>query len=444
MAIAGGSRYRFVITDMRGNVKGEVLQASQKTITQVLDNMCTATFTVKVSNPMADYVLNNPCLCKCYRQPTNRAYAYRLILTGDVTTDEEDTSSETGTITFTVTDALNRLMYRLLGKGVDANHHGLGFTSGTPTHPKDVADTIGDMLLNVNNDSVLGRCGVTLGIRGPNTPTTYIDTVYFTPVATQLALYTNTLDGVDFMLEPQEPYSYAAYPGIPGTNPYITGGPPPGTPPQSVIKGTSVKDTIIAKLNVYFPMGNFLQHQGPPGVYSKGRPYPVFEYGTGKRNVQSYQRIRNRAAMSNRWWSLPNGFPSGNSAIDHLVSSQGSTPTPEGTVTQSINKYGGYESVDSGDLGTGAQDLRQLLVNAEAATTAVPQQQITFTPTINCDEDWTIDYFLGDVASVRAYVPEANNGQGSWRFNGTMRIYGISGSIDDNEQEQIQLTTIHQ
>jgi hypothetical protein len=442
MTNAGGSRYRFVITDMMGNVQGEVLQASQKTITQILDNMCTASFTVKVSNPIADYILNNPCLCKCYRQPVNRAYAYRLLLTGDVTTDEEDTSDETGTITFTVTDALNRLMYRLLGKTVDSANHGTGFASGTPTEPKNVADVIGDMLLDVNGDMLLGFSGVTLGIRGPNTPSSYVDPVYFTPLATQLALYTNTLDGVDFLLEPQEPWSIAHYPPEPGTNPYITGGPDPSTPPQNIVKGISVYDTCIAKLNVYFPMGNFLQREGPPGVYSKGRPYPVFEYGTGKRNVQSYQRIRNRSQMSQRWWSLPDGFPSSNAADDPLVVTNFNTPTSEGTVADSITKYGGYEQVDSGDLGTGAQDLRQLLVDAEGTTTAVPQQQITFVPTIDCDEDWTLDYFLGDVCIARAYVAEANNGKGSWRFNGTMRLYGIAGTIDDNEQEQITLTTI--
>ena len=440
--IPGGSRYRFIITDMLGNVQGEVQQASQKSITQVLDNMCTASFTLKVSNPMVDYILDNACLCKCYRQPVNRNFAYRLLLVGDVTTDEEDTSDETGTITFTVTDALNRLAYRLLGKTVDSSNHGTGFASGTPTSPKDIADVIGDMLLNIDNDAAFGRAGVTLGIRGPNTPSSYIDPVYFTAFATQLALYTNTLDGVDFLLEPQEPYSYAHYPGQPGTNPYITGGPDSSTPPQEIVKGTSVQDTIIAKLNVYFPMGNFLQRPGPPGVYSKNRPYAVFEYGTGKRNVQGYQRIRNRSQMSNRWWSLPDGFPSSNAADDPLVSSTPSTPTAEGTLADSIAKYGGYEQVDSGDLGTGAHSLRQLLVNSEASTTAVPQQQITFTPTINCDEDWTLDYFLGDIAIVRAYVAEANNDRGSWRFNGTMRLYGISGTIDDNEQEQISITTI--
>lgn len=441
-AVVGGSRYRFVITDMLGNVQGEVMEASQKTITQVLDNMSTASFTIKVSNPMADYLLDNPCLCKCYRQPVDRTYAYRLVLTGDVATDEEDTSDETGTITFTVADALNRLAYRLLGKEVDSANHGTGFASGTPTNPKDIADVIGDMLLNINGDTDLGRCGVTLGIRGPNTPSSYIDPVYFTAFATQIALYTNTLDGVDFYLEPQEPYSYAHYPGQPGTNPYITGGPDPSTPPQNIVTGTSVQDTIIAKLNVYFPMGNYLMREGPPGVYSKNRLYPVFEYGTGKHNVQGYQRIRNRAAMSNKWWSLPDGFPSSNASDDPPISSTASTTTSEGTLADSIAKYGGYEQVDSGDLGTGAHDLRQLLVNSEASTTATPQQQITFTPTINCDEDWTIDYFLGDIVIVRAYVAEANNGMGSWRFNGTMRIYGISGTIDDNEQEQVSITTI--
>ena len=437
----GGSRYRFVITDMMGNVQGEVQQASQKTITQLINNMGVATFTLKVSNPQVDYLLDNPCLCKCYRQPVNRNYAYRLILTGDVTTDEEDTDDETGTITFTVADPLNRLMYRYIGKEM-SNGHGTGFVVGTPADPEDIANTIGAMLEEINGDNVLGHSGVTLGIRGPNTPTTYMDAVYFQPFATQLALYTETLDGVDFLLEAQEPYSLSKYPPTPGSNPYLTGGPDPSTPPQRIKTGKTVADTIIAKLNVYFPMGNFLQVEGPPGTYSKGRPYPVFEYGMGKRNVQGYQRIRNRSQMTQRWWSLPDGYPSSNSVGDPMISTDLSTKTNQGTVADSIIKFGGYEQVDQGDLGTNASSLRQKLVDAEAAVTSVPQQQITITPTINCDEDWTIDYFLGDIASVRAYVAEANNGKGSMRFNGSMRIYGIAGSIDDNEQEQIQLTSI--
>jgi hypothetical protein len=439
----GGSRYRFVITDMMGGVVGEVQEASQKTITQVLDNIATGAFTVKTSNPIAEYILNHPCLCKCYRQPVNRNYAYRLMLTGDVTTDEEDTDDQSGALTFTVADPLNRLLLRLIGKGLDSSNHGTGFTAGGIDALEDIADVIGAMLLDVNSDSDLKHCGVTLGIRGPNTPHTYMEAVYFTPFATQLALYTDTLDGVDFQLEAQEPYSLAEYPPTPGSNPYLTGGPPSDLPPQRIVTGTSVADTIIAKLNVFFPMGNFLQHEGPPGVYSKNRPYPVFEFGMGKHNVASYQRIRDRSQLTNRWWNLPDGFPDSNSSEDPLVKSLSTVKNADGlTAAESIDKYGGWEQIDSGDLGTGVTDLRQKLVNAESATTSTPRQQITFVPVINADTDWTIDYFLGDIATIRAYVAEANNGQGSMRFNGTLRLYGISGQMDDNEQEQISITTI--
>lgn len=438
----GYSRYKFVITDMKGRIQGEVLQCQQKTLTQVLDNMCTASFTVYLNNPMIDYILHNECLCKVYRQPVDRRFAYRLMLVGDLCTEEEDTSGDTGTMTFTVVDPLNRMAYRMIGKELE-NSHGKGFTVGTPTNEKDIADTIGAMLDEVNDDTLLGRCGVTLGIRGPNTPSTYMSAVYFTPFATQLQLYTDTVAGVDFYMEPQEPYSYSHYPGVPGTNPYQTGGPPKGTPPESIVLGTTVADTVIAKMNVYAPMGNFLQSPGPPGVYSKGRPYPVFEYGTGKHNVQGYQRLRDRSKLTNMWWNLPDGFPSSNSATDPVIHTALDVQTTDGTVEQSIYRRGGFEQVDTGSLGANTGKLRQLLVNSDAQTTASTQEQITFTPVIDCDEDWTIDYFLGDVCTVRAFVKEANNGAGAWRFNGTMRIYGISATADENDLEQISITTIN-
>jgi hypothetical protein len=270
-----------------------------------------------------------------------------------------------------------------------------------------------------------------------------MDAVYFTPFTTQLLLYTNVIAGVDFYLEPQEPYSYSAYPGQPGTNPYITGGPPSTLPPQEIVLADSVPDTVLAKLNIYAPMGNFMQHEGPPPVFSKGRAYPVFEYGTGKHNIQSYQRLRDRSTLTNMWWNLPDGYPDSNSASDPIVHTALDVQTTDGTVEQSIYRRGGYEQVDSGDLGTAAGSLRQQLVNSDAQTTASSREQITFVPIINCDEDWTIDYFLGDIATVRAYVPEANNGRGSWRFNGTMRIYGISATVDENDLEQISITTVN-
>jgi hypothetical protein len=172
------SRYKFVITDMLGNIVGEVLECSNKEFIQILDNMQVAKFTTKISNPMADYILQNDCLCKCYRQPVDRKRDYRLLLIGDVVTDEEETTNESGTITFTVVDPLDRLLWRMLGKGMDSNNHGIGFASGTPTVTKDIADIVGDMLLAVNADPVLGFTGVTMGVRGNHTPQSYLAQVY--------------------------------------------------------------------------------------------------------------------------------------------------------------------------------------------------------------------------------------------------------------------------
>jgi hypothetical protein len=217
-------------------------------------------------------------------------------------------------------------------------------------------------------------------------------------------------------------------------------------------------------------------------VYSKNHPFPVFEYGTGKRNVQAYRRVRDKSQLVNMWWNLPDGFPSTNHTNDPVVRTQTNVVTSEGTVQTSINRRGGYESVDPTDLGSeqatgpitgggggGAsiaevaervehftekfskmdpqealttaltvRSMRQQLVNAEAQVTAVPRQQIQFTPVIDADTDWTVDYFVGDVVTVRAYIQETN----SWRFNGTLRIYGVDATIDDNEQEQITVTTV--
>lgn len=429
------SRYKFVITDMIGRIIGEVLECSNKEFIQNLDNAQTAKFTTKITSPMADYIINNDCLCKCYRQPLDRSRPYRLLLVGDVLTEEEDTNSETGTITFTVADPLNRLLFRYLGKAIDGQNHGLGWSDGTAVAQKDVMRIIGDMLLQVNADP-LGFSGVILGARLPfNTGVeSYVAPVYFEPFATQLALYTATVGGFDFWMEPLEPHRLGTY--------YPK---PEAVDPGTLSPGTKVSDTVIARLNIYFPVGNFPVASGPPPTFSKNHPMPVFEYGTGKKNVQGYVRTKDKSQLVNQWYNLASGFPTANSPQDPPVVSDENAiidPASGYRVRDSIRDRGGYEGVAPGDLGVGALALRQSLVDTTAAITALPRQQIVFSPTINCDVDWTVDYFVGDVGTVRAFIPEANDGKGSWRFNGTSRIYGVDARIDDNEQETIVITTI--
>jgi hypothetical protein len=426
--IRSQSRYRFVITDMIGRVAGEVLECSNKEFIQGQDTALTATFTIKISNPMNDFIENNDCLCKCYRRPVN-GDRYRLLLVGDVLTSEEDTNTETGTATYIVAGPLNRLAWRMLGKGVDESNHGIGWSYGTAEDPKDVMEIIGEMLKVVNEDPDLGYTGISLGDRVPFTTgiDTYVVPVYFQPFATQFAVYTAVVDGFDFWFEPLEPHLLgSSYPGS---------FPDPYDP--DITLGTTVRNTCISRMNLYFPSGNF---QRPDGSFSKHHPFPVFEYGTGKHNIQSYKRTRDKSNLINQWYNLATGFPTANSYQDPLVKSNPSKVIGRGgyTVQDSINDRGGLESVAPGDLGAGSTYLRQQLVDTTAAVTSFPRQQITFVPTINCDVDWTVDYFCDDVVTVRAYIPEIN----SWRFNGTCRIYGIDAAIDDNEQEQITLITI--
>jgi hypothetical protein len=325
----------------------------------------------------------------------------------------------------------------MLGKTVDVNNHGQGWaSSSSPATTSKVGTIITQMLAVINADPDLGFSGVEIGFVDSGTPMTYLAPVFFQPFATQLALFTTALDGVDFWMEPLEPH-------LQGSS-YPPGNPGPEFDPSTfpITPGTAVNNTVIARLNIYFPVGNFLVSPGPPPVFSDGHPFPVFEYGVGKHNVQSYVRTKDKSQLINQWYSFPDGFPTQNPDDDAVAVSNPATLTSEGTVGDSITNRGGYESVDPGQIGQESITLRQALVDADASITAVPRQQITFTPVINCDVDWAVDYFVGDVVTVRAFVADANNGAGSWRFNGTVRIYGLDAQIDDNEQEQLNLTTI--
>lgn len=149
----------------------------------------------------------------------------------------------------------------------------------------------------------------------------------------------------------------------------------------------------------------------------------AFEFGTGKRNVKAYGRQVDRTQLLNRGWGLPPGFPDNAHEESPVVTAE-SFP--------SILKRGLHEGVVQSDLVS--LPLRQRLVDEHVMVRKVPRQMITFTPKLNLEYVYGTDFVLGDTVPFRAVW------NGHTRIDNDFRIFGVAWNIDDQGNEQMELT----
>lgn len=240
---------------------------------------------------------------------------------------------------------------------------------------------IGQILVDMINAQNAGfNTGVSVGTLQPST-TGFIGPVYAQFVGDLFQQLCATLGGPDFEIVPLEPSGF-------------------------------MPNTIIGQMNVWAALGS-------------SRPNTFFEYGTGRYNVATYSRILSKDGLCNEAISLPQGFPDLISAGDNIITAQDSG---------SMNSIGLYQDIVPSDVVS--RPLRQELANEYITVRAHARQQITFTPTVDCPYDYGVDYNVGDTVQARAFV------NGGYRYNGSVRIYGVDIAVDDNDAETPALTLI--
>lgn len=385
MALGDQSKWRFVVTDMSGNANafgtGMIQNASSKTFANSLNAGRTASCVMNIDNPAANFLLTQDALLKVYRK-SRLGGAYQLLMVGDVVHVEETATNDSPTVQILAADPWFRFQHRLIGLAVDARHRGIGFTDGTVSSLKDLGQIVIDALNQANSGF---NTGVTAGTISGASFNTYVGPVYAIFLADLITQSCNTLGGPDIEIVPNEPSG-------------------------------AMPATMIGTLNI---------HGGATGGLGQARPNTVFEYGTGSHNLSGYNRLLSKDGMANSVISLPQGWPTLIAAGDAIVAA---------IDVPSLNAVSLFEDVVTSDLTVGV--LRQELCNEALAVRKRARQQIQISPTINCNVDYNVDYGVGDIVVCRALV---NN---TYRFNGTVRIYGVQFQLDDNDAETLTLTTI--
>lgn len=363
-------KWQFLLTDLQGTVIGEINQGSDRTVSLPLNRIPTASFTIPLWHNLAPSVLNLDCLLKVYRRDQVTG-TNTLVFHGPLISAEEAVTSTTQTIMATATGPFWRLSKRYLGQSK------AGFALGTSTSLLDLG-TIAQSLLTTSNG--VGYTGISAGATEASTNGAF-GPVWLKNVAEAIAELAAGFNSFDYEVAPTEPTNVAQ--------------------PFPQIGVMNCRSIIGAQ-----------------------KPDAVFEYGTARGNVASYNRKRDLENLVNRGIMSVSGWPDGTTA-DLLF----------GTDAASITARGIYEDVLN-DAGVIDDTLRTGLINANLQYRATAREQVTFSVAANSRPTPFVDYIVGDWVRGRAVV------RGSVRFDAMFRIWGITFKIDQNGNEALDLQLV--
>lgn len=345
--------WRFVVTDLAGTAQGELLGVSQRRVRHAFNGKAsTCSGRLRLDNPLADKVLSGSALIKAYDGDLHR-------LTALLDSAEEVTDAQGGSVSFVFADPWVVLLDRLIGKT------SAGYSDATALAPLDKTTLVEHILAAANADYT----GIDIGELVPTGATGFAAFAPFKPAGEAIAEIVNNLDGPDVRLVTQEPQT-------------VTGG------------------VRLARLDIVAVLG-------------RARPEVVFEHGTGKKNVVSYNRAVT-GRVTNRIYGLPQDGAAAVTASDAV----------------SIATYGVREQTISADL---PGVLLQRLADENVRIRKTPRQIITFQPTRQDPAtpgrvpQFDRDFFLGDAITFRAVDPLT----ATVRVNASMRVYAVEWAIDE-------------
>jgi hypothetical protein len=362
-------RWQFILTDLAGNQIGEISQAAERSVTLPLNRIPTATFRIPLWHPLAGNVLGLNCLLKVYRRDIVTG-VNQLVFHGLLLSAEESAADNQQTIAVTATGPMWRLTKRFIG----TTKAGILFG---PT----LSDlgTIAQQILTAANG--VWSTGINNGTNVASTNGVY-GTVWLKNVGEAIAELSSGLNSFDYEVAPIEPVGTAH-----ANSPYI-----------------GVLNTIP--------------------LIGSTKPDAIFEYGTARGNVVTYNRRRDFENLLNAGLISVSGWPDGTTQ-DVLVRNADS----------SITAYGRYEDVVN-DAGVTDDGLRYALLDANLAARSGAREIVTFSVAQNSRPAPFTDYIVGDTIRGRAVV------RGSLRFDAMFRIWGITFKIDQNGNEALDLQLV--
>ena len=368
--------WEFILTDLNGTQLGEITNAEPRTVSVPHLRVPTASFTVPLWSDRATDLLTKDCLLKCYRtDPVTTTRS--LIFHGAVTSIQETASTEGQSLVVTAAGPFWRLAKRAIPGSLSTT----GAAYGSPGSQIDLGTIAGMILDDVNGTSFTGitKGSITASKNGSYGP------IWLKNVAEAWAELSAGIGSFEYRFNPTEATAVGGVGGWPQ----------------------------IATVD-FAP------------IFLTARPNAIFEYGTDRANVDSYERGISYEGILTRAHMAVQGFPD--------APLPGYTPLITRSAAE-VATRGLFEEV-IGDNGIAQDSLRTDVLDFHLAYRKDPRHIVTFNPALNArPAPWT-DYFPGDTVRARAVV------RGTVRFDALFRIWGISVTIDKNGNEAASLELV--
>lgn len=279
--------WSFVLTDLQGVVIGELLNASDRTVTLSHKGMPTAGFKLPLWHPLATSILTTDTLVKCYRRD---AVSNRLVFIGPVQSVDETGEALNQSISVSATGPFMRLTKRFIG----VSKAGVSF--GTSASLVDLGLIARDILDIVNATEYTGiskgsHASSVAGAVGP---------WQLKNAAEAIAELSVGLNSFDFTIDPTEPTSVASA----------------------------------------WPQIGLLRIAPIIGV---NRPDAILEYGTPRANVTGYTRQISRDQLVNQTIMSVSGWPDGAPAGKDLIIRTNATSRTDRGLFQDVVSDAGVE-----------------------------------------------------------------------------------------------------
>lgn len=358
--------WTFVLSDLEGVVLGEVTDAHDRVVNRVLNGISSARFTVRGSHVLApDINSADGLLLRCYDHDKV------LRFHGTVRTVEDVVRQNDYSITCTFADA---------GVILDGHYDSTASISHTNTDSGRLAWLVAEQRQDHQT-----KHGLQMGSQDDSESGSTInwqEEPYMHTLQT-IVEFSESAAGFDWYIEPIERT-------LEGVDPVI---------------GAWVLD----------------------GVVGTTKSNAVFEWGTGRNNVQEWQRTKDWTKLLNLALNITGEQdPEDSAGVRQQVQASDST---------SIATYGThFDVVES--FGIEDSTLRQEVVDAHIAVRKNPRQIYTLTPTSSLVSVpvFGVDYYLGDLVPFRAKHND------TILFDGLVRVYSVEITIDDNGQELVKPT----
>ena len=381
--------WQFILTDLLGNVHGEVTQASQRKVTLPHLRVPSASFSIPIWHDLAATVLDTDCLVRAYRidpVTSQRDLAFH----GPVVSAEENTDENAKSVAVACAGPMWRLSKRL----IPSSKTKTGVSYGAEGALQDLGTIARTVISDVNGAHFTG---IDLGTHTASI-SGWAGKWHLKNAAEAIAELAAGLNSFEHRIRPTEATAYAN----PQNWPRI------GLFDVAPIIGSDKLDA-------------------------------VFEYGTTRANIANYRRMISRETMLTNVLVSVAGWPDGVEKYNFGTAQEPNIADRYHLVevgdTTAQNARGLFEEVVS-DGGILDDTMRTSLANFHLDIRKQPREVIVFSPVVNARPAPFIDYNVGDSVRARAYV------RGTLRFDALFRIWGITFDVDQNGNENVELELV--